>query len=107
MPVDTPKIVKHQGTQTSGAGIDDIDEQIASYLELAVENDELLRSLISVKVLNMSMPCVITNVKNYLNSCCSITIIIFTLFFTRWTMQCWRMKSMPYANTIIHWSNAF
>lgn len=50
MPVDTPKIVKHQGTQTNDAGIDDIDEQIAAYLELAVENDELLRSLISVKV---------------------------------------------------------
>ena len=50
MLVDTPKIVKHQGTQTSDAGIDDIDEQIAAYLELAVENDELVRSLISVKV---------------------------------------------------------
>eukprot|EP01032_Pedospumella_encystans_P011425 gene11425-13281_t len=47
---DTPKIAKHQGTQTSDAGIDDKDEQIAAYLELAVENDELVRSLISVKM---------------------------------------------------------
>jgi len=105
----------HRGTQTHDTG-DDVDEQIAAYLELAVENDELVRSLISVKVCHVyAFELIVANVvhslKKYILSCCVWQSDPFSHYYSplcnRWTMLCSQMRSMPCANTITRWNNDF